>query len=180
MARLAAEPGDPVEQLAWQLGQRLHEHGRLVASAESCTGGAIAQALTERGGSSAWFECGFVTYSNAAKIELLKVSAQILASEGAVSQACAGQMAQGALRASRADYALSVTGIAGPTGAVPGKPVGTVCFGWATRDGALVVETQHFDGDRAAVRAAAAAYALRRAIELWFDSTDARVDRPNG
>ncbi|MCO5107995.1 MAG: CinA family protein [Burkholderiaceae bacterium] len=143
----------------------------MIATAESCTGGAIARALTEVGGASAWFERGFVTYSDQAKIDLLGVSAETLAATGAVSEAVAAQMADGALNRSRAQIALSVTGIAGPGGATPGKPVGTVCFGWAAIDAAPVTETAHFAGDRAAVRRAAALHALRGARRLLAERT---------
>ncbi|MEI2417028.1 CinA family protein [Orrella sp. JC864] len=136
-----------------------------IAVAESCTGGLLAASLTELPGSSAWFERGFVTYSNEAKIEQLGVAPQILAEHGAVSEQVARQMATGVLAAAQqANVAVSITGIAGPGGAVPGKPVGTVCFGFAQRgpDGLLVcASTRHFDGDRAAVRAASVQYVLR-------------------
>lgn len=148
------------------LGRALRARGWMVATAESCTGGAIARALTEVDGASHWFERGFVTYSNQSKIELLGVSADTLAAAGAVSEAVAAQMAGGALAHSRAQLALSVTGIAGPTGARPGKPVGTVCFGWAAIDAAPLTETRQFAGDRAAVRRAAALHALRGAHRL--------------
>ena len=148
------------------LGEQLARCGRTVAAAESCTGGLIACALTETAGSSAWFERGFVTYSNAAKHELLGVSADTLARYGAVSEPVAREMAAGALAASRAHLALSVTGIAGPGGAVPGKPVGTVCFGWAVQGGDIVVQTVWFEGDRAQVRLQSARHAVRGALGL--------------
>jgi nicotinamide-nucleotide amidase len=157
-----------LDQLAWQLGQRLALQKQMIVTAESCTGGLIARALTERGGSSAWFERGFVTYSNESKIELLGVPPQTLIDHGAVSEHCAAEMALGALRASHADWALSVTGVAGPGGAVPGKPVGMVCFGWVGRTRDVVVETRRFDGERVSVRQAAAIHALRRAEAIWL------------
>lgn len=144
----------------------------MVATAESCTGGMVAAALTETAGSSAWFECGLVTYSNESKTRLLGVSEQALERFGAVSEETARAMAEGLLGRSRADLALAVTGIAGPTGAVPGKPVGTVCFGWAERAGARFSETQHFPGDRAAVRRAACAHALQGLIERLEKTSD--------
>jgi len=140
--------------------------GWMVATAESCTGGLIAQQLTEIGGSSVWFERGFVTYSNAAKIDSLGVRAETLAEHGAVSAQTVEEMAAGALAHSVADVTVAVSGVAGPSGGSPDKPVGTVWFGFAVRDGQTESVLQHFEGDRAAVRAAAAAFALRRLAEL--------------
>jgi nicotinamide-nucleotide amidase len=151
--------------LASETGQRLQALGWLLATAESCTGGGVAQAITAIPGSSAWFDCGFVTYSNAAKMTLLHVPAEILERHGAVSNETAAAMCHGALRNSRADVALSTTGIAGPDGGVPGKPVGTVCFGWACGD-QLRVEQKHFSGDRAAVRTQSVEYALRGLLKM--------------
>src|ERR1700710_1922946 len=119
-----------IDSLALQVGQQLRMRELMVATAESCTGGLVAGALTGIGGSSAWFERGFVTYSNHAKIEMLGVAPDIIETHGAVSEETARAMAQGALLESRAQAALSVTGIAGPTGGTRDKPVGTVCFGW--------------------------------------------------
>jgi len=147
-------------------GEALLRRGWLVATSESCTGGAMAHQLTEIGGSSAWFERGFVTYSNIAKIELLGVSPDILAEYGAVSRETALAMVQGTLERSRADVAIAVTGIAGPSGGSPGKPVGTIWFGFAVRGEAPQIELQQFDGDRQAVREAATVYALSRLAEL--------------
>jgi nicotinamide-nucleotide amidase len=135
------------DALAAQVGQALRDKGLLLATAESCTGGGVAQAITEIAGSSGWMERGFVTYSNASKTELLGVPAGLIAQVGAVSEEVAAAMASGALAHSAAQIALSTTGIAGPGGAVPGKPVGTVCFGWA-RDGAVHSERMLFSGDR--------------------------------
>jgi len=125
----------------------------MLTTAESCTGGMIAAACTDLAGSSAWFERGFVTYSNEAKSDMLGVPAELIATHGAVSEPVARAMASGALQHSRAQVALSVTGIAGPSGGSPDKPVGTVWFGWATPNG-VWSDMQRFDGDRAAVRAA--------------------------
>lgn len=147
------------------LGRALEARGWMIATAESCTGGSIARALTEIGGSSAWFERGFVTYTDASKTDLLEVPPEVLASCGAVSEAVAARMAEGALKHSRAQFALSVTGIAGPGGATPDKPVGTVCFGWASIGEAPQTGTVHFGGDRAAVREASTLHALRCALE---------------
>ena len=148
-----------------QLADLLRKKRWYLATAESCTGGMIAAACTDLAGSSAWFERGFVTYSNAAKTELLGVAADLIAQHGAVSEAVARAMAQGALAKSRAQVAVSVTGVAGPTGGSASKPVGTVWFGFATPAG-VVTETRLFAGDRAAVRQATVLHALRRLISL--------------
>ena len=145
--------------LAARAGQALHARELLLCTAESCTGGGVAQAITAVEGSSAWFDCGFVTYSNASKSAMLAVPAALIAQCGAVSEEVAAAMAQGALANSAADIALSTTGIAGPGGAVPGKPVGTVCFAWS-RAGATQTERRVFGGDRAAVRQQATLHAL--------------------
>nr|CBA32241.1 Protein ygaD [Curvibacter putative symbiont of Hydra magnipapillata] len=137
----------------------------MLTTAESCTGGMIAAACTDLAGSSAWFERGFVTYSNEAKSDMLGVPAELIATHGAVSEPVARAMASGALQHSRAQVALSVTGIAGPSGGSPDKPVGTVWFGWATPDG-VWSDMQHFDGDRAAVRAATVRHSITRLMEL--------------
>lgn len=142
-------------ELAASVGRALQEKGLLLSTAESCTGGGVAQAITEIAGSSEWFDCGFVTYSNASKTELLDVSAAMIAQHGAVSEEVAGAMAEGALSNSNAHVAVSTTGIAGPGGAVPGKPVGTVCFGWSIeRHGHPYTFTERllFQGDRRSVR----------------------------
>jgi nicotinamide-nucleotide amidase len=148
-----------ITDLAARVGQALHARELLLSTAESCTGGGVAQAVTEVAGSSAWFDCGFVTYSNASKSAMLDVPAALIAQCGAVSEEVAAAMAQGALANSAAQVALSTTGIAGPTGAVPGKPVGTVCFAWS-RAGTTHTERLVFGGDRAAVREQATIHAL--------------------
>lgn len=140
---------------------------RLV-TAESCTGGLIAGALTALPGSSAWFERGWITYSNDAKTAELGVDASLIATEGAVSEAVASAMAQGAQRTADVDYALSVTGIAGPDGGTPAKPVGTVCFGWSTPAGTRT-ETHHFAGDRPSIREQSVACALSGLVALLMD-----------
>ena len=137
---------------------------RLV-TAESCTGGLIAAACTDLAGSSAWFERGFVTYSNAAKTELLDVPERVLRRAGAVCGPVAQAMAEGALAHSHAQVAVAVTGVAGPSGGSPAKPVGTVWFGFAM-PGQVLTEKCHFDGDRAAVRRATVRHALERLVEL--------------
>ncbi len=150
--------------------EALLRRGWMVATAESCTGGLIAQQLTEIGGSSVWFERGFVTYSNAAKIEALGVRADTLAAHGAVSSETAAAMVEGVLAHSQADVAVAVTGIAGPSGGTPDKPVGTVWFGFAVRDAKVETIIKHFDGDRQAVRAAAALFALQYLSQLAEDA----------
>lgn len=147
-------------ELAALVGQVLQQRGLMLATAESCTGGGVAQAITEIAGSSEWFECGFVTYSNEAKMAMLKVPEEILARHGAVSYETAQAMAEGAIANSRAKVALSTTGIAGPGGGVPGKPVGMVCFGWAYGE-QVHVDHVIFDGDRHAVREQSVEHALQ-------------------
>jgi nicotinamide-nucleotide amidase len=142
-------------RLAARVGRHLLDSERIVATAESCTGGWIAKALTDIAGSSQWFIEGFVTYSNESKIRRLGVSRSVLLTQGAVSEATVRAMATGAIRRTGADLAVAVTGIAGPDGAVPGKPVGTVWLGWAERHGRAIrvaVQLKHFRGDRDAVR----------------------------
>lgn len=146
--------------LAARVGQALQAKGLLLATAESCTGGGVAQAITEIAGSTGWFDCGFITYSNASKTELLDVPAALIAQMGTVSEEVAAAMATGALACSNAHVALSTTGIAGPTGAVPGKPVGTVCFGWA-RGESIHTERLVFAGDRRSVREQTVVHALQ-------------------
>ena len=151
----------PVHELAAELLAR----GWMLATAESCTGGLIAGACTDLAGSSAWLERGFVTYSNAAKTQMLGVDAALIAQHGAVSEPVARAMAQGALQHAQAQVALAVTGVAGPGGGSADKPVGTVWFGWAV-DGRLVSEVRHFAGDRAAVRQATVRHSLQRLLQL--------------
>ena len=146
--------------LAEQLGEALLAQGRVLATAESCTGGWMAKLVTDIAGSSQWFDRGFVTYSNAAKQDMLGVSGAMLESEGAVSEPTVAAMAGGALDNSLADVALAISGIAGPGGERPGKPVGTVCFAWQQRGHGPRVETRHFSGDRNNVRQQAVIYAI--------------------
>jgi nicotinamide-nucleotide amidase len=145
--------------LATRVGRALEARGLLLATAESCTGGGVSQAITEIPGSTGWFECGFVTYSNASKTEMLDVPAALIAQFGSVSEEVVGAMAEGAVANSNADVAVSTTGIAGPTGAVPGKPVGTVCFGWSKGD-TTYTERLVFSGDRHSIREQTVAHAL--------------------
>jgi nicotinamide-nucleotide amidase len=151
--------------LAARVGHALQARGLLLTTAESCTGGGVAQAITEIAGSSEWFDCGFVTYSNASKTELLNVPAALIAQFGAVSEEVAGAMAEGALASSNAHVSLSTTGIAGPGGAVPGKPVGTVCFGW-TFEHRTQTERLVFSGDRHSVRQQTVAHALQSLLRF--------------
>ena len=149
----------PIPELVEQLASELKARGQMMVTAESCTGGLIAGACTELSGSSDWFERGFVTYSNAAKTELLGVPAALIEAHGAVSEPVAHAMAAGAVANAHAHWSVAVTGVAGPTGGSPEKPVGTVWFGWATPAG-VFTEHRRFDGDRAAVRQATVAHAL--------------------
>lgn len=151
--------------LCEQLARELQARGWMLATAESCTGGLVAAACTDLSGSSNWFERGFVTYSNEAKTELLGVDPALLAQHGAVSEVVVRAMAFGAVRHSRAQVGVAVTGVAGPTGGSPQKPVGTVWFGFQV-DGRLTSETLRFDGDRAAVRSATVDHALQRLLQL--------------
>ena len=152
--------------LATALGHALESRGLKVATAESCTGGLVAGAITDIAGSSGWFERGFVTYSNEAKVELLGVRAETLAAFGAVSEETAREMAAGALARSRADLAVAVTGIAGPSGGTPQKPVGLVWLAWQTRGGPMATAAHRFSGGRAAIREAAVAAALQGLLDL--------------
>jgi nicotinamide-nucleotide amidase len=151
--------------LAEKVGQTLKSKKRLLSVAESCTGGGICQALTEIPGSSDWFDCGFVSYSNSSKAEMLDISAALIAEHGAVSEEIAAAMAAGALANSEANVAISTTGIAGPGGAVPGKPVGTVCFAWLI-GGISYTERKVFSGDRHAVREQTIEHALTKLHRL--------------
>ncbi|KPK06229.1 MAG: damage-inducible protein CinA [Betaproteobacteria bacterium SG8_39] len=157
---------DPLTPLALRVGARLKAAGRLLVTAESCTGGWIAEAVTAIAGSSDWFERGYVTYSNAAKQESLGVRDDTLTRFGAVSEETAREMAVGALTASRASVAIAVTGVAGPSGGSAEKPVGMVCFAWAVRDRPPRSETCRFAGDRAEVRRQSVVRSLQGLIEV--------------
>ena len=160
-----------LETLAERLGRELLNRGEWLATAESCTGGWASQTVTAIAGSSAWFDRGFVTYSNAAKVDMLGVPDTTLERHGAVSEAVARAMAQGALRHSRANWALAITGIAGPTGGTPEKPVGMVCFAWAYRDGACEALTCQFAGSRAEIREQSVRLALSGALKRVMAAT---------
>jgi nicotinamide-nucleotide amidase len=153
-----------MDALAKQIGECLKAARARLVTAESCTGGWAAQVVTSVAGSSDWFERGFVTYSNEAKRELLGVREETLRAHGAVSEETAREMAQGALSRSKSTVALAVTGIAGPGGGGPGKPVGTVCFAWASAR-SVRSETQHFTGDRESVRRQSVVRALEGVMQ---------------
>ena len=154
-----------LETIAAEVGRLLVASEELLVTAESCTGGWLGQCLTAIAGSSRWFDRGFITYSNNAKSEILGVGDDILAAQGAVSEATAAAMALGALRRSHAAWAVAITGIAGPDGGSPGRPVGTVCFAWAGPQGLLDTATCRFQGDREAVRAQSVAHALQGLLQ---------------
>ncbi|HFZ1935521.1 nicotinamide-nucleotide amidase [Serratia marcescens] len=157
-----------LRRLSVLAGEKLKAQGRWITCAESCTGGGIAKAITDIAGSSAYFDRGFVTYSNAAKHDLLGVSEATLAAHGAVSEEVVREMAIGALREAQADLALSVSGIAGPDGGSVEKPVGTVWFGFASSDGRGLSRKMQFEGDRDAVRLQATIFALQTAIDEFL------------
>lgn len=157
---------EDLSRLAQHVGDALLRHRLVLVTAESCTGGGVAAAVTSVAGSSAWFERGFVTYSNAAKRELLDVQEATLLAHGAVSEATVREMAAGALRHSAAQVAVAVSGIAGPGGGSPDKPVGMVCLAWGGAGAPVRSVTRHFQGDRAAVRHQAVAAALAGVVEF--------------
>lgn len=148
-----------------QLAAALQQRGWLMATAESCTGGQIAAACTDLAGSSLWFDRGFVTYSNAAKTEMLGVPAALIATHGAVSEAVVRAMAQGAVAHSQAQVSVAVSGVAGPSGGSAEKPVGTVWLAWCV-PGAVHSAVHHFPGDRAAVRAQTTVLALQHLVTI--------------
>jgi nicotinamide-nucleotide amidase len=160
-----------MDELAKTLGARLRRASEILATAESCTGGWAAQVVTSVAGSSAWFERGFVTYSNEAKQELLGVRAETLRAHGAVSEETAREMARGALERSRATVSVSITGVAGPAGGTPEKPVGTVCFAWA-RSGEVRSETRRFGGDRESIRRQSVILALEGVMRALDGAPD--------
>lgn len=143
---------DSLYALAEQLGQAMRQQRLMLVTAESCTGGWVGEVVTAVPGSSQWYDRGFITYSNAAKMAMLGVQPETLDRWGAVSEQTVREMAEGALSHSDANIALSVSGIAGPGGGSPNKPVGTVCFGWAVRSGPVWSQVRHFPGDRQMIR----------------------------
>lgn len=157
--------GRELSMLAQALGEALRARGWRLAAAESCTGGWVAKLITDVAGSSEWFDRGFVTYSNAAKQDMLGVRAETLAAHGAVSEATVREMAAGALARSRAQISVAISGIAGPGGGSPEKPVGLVWFAWALAGGGVYAEHARFGGDRDAVRRQAAAAALKGVVD---------------
>jgi nicotinamide-nucleotide amidase len=166
-------------EIARELARSLTAAGATLAAAESCTGGWIAKCCTDLAGSSAWFERGFVTYSNEAKMAMLGVDQDTLASDGAVSEIVAIQMAEGACSRAGTDAALAVTGVAGPGGGTAEKPVGTVWFAWACAGRGVRSAVMHFSGDRQAVRRQSVAYALKgMLISVDEAAPGSRVDRP--
>lgn len=154
-----------LETLALAVGEALSARGERLATAESCTGGWVGMTLTAIAGSSNWFERGFITYSNDAKAEALGVDRQTLRRQGAVSEAVVLEMVGGTLQHSRADWALAISGVAGPAGGSADKPVGTVCFAWGRKGLAADAETCHFPGDRRAVRALSVKHALHGLLD---------------
>ena len=160
-----------MDVLAAQVGGALKAHGLMLATAESCTGGGVAQAITAIAGSSAWFERGFITYSNQSKQQMLGVTEATLIGHGAVSEATVRAMAAGALDNSAAQVAVAVSGIAGPDGGTPDKPVGTVWFAWGIKHGATFAHWHRLPGNRAEVRAQAVRIALQGVLELLQQTT---------
>jgi nicotinamide-nucleotide amidase len=156
-----------LDTLSARIGAHLTARGWRLATAESCTGGWVAEVVTATAGSSGWFDCGFITYSNDAKCALLGVSPMTLARYGAVSEQTTAAMAKGCLERAEADVALSISGIAGPGGGSPDKPVGTVCFGWARHGETPQTATCHFDGDRESVRRQAVIFALEESLRRY-------------
>lgn len=156
---------------AAQVGGALKAHGLMLATAESCTGGGVAHALTDIAGSSAWFERGFITYANDAKCEMLGVLQETLMRHGAVSEAVVREMVAGALLHSHAQVALAVSGIAGPSGGTAEKPVGTVWFAWGIKEGACVAQLHHLHGNRAEIRAQSVRIALQGVLDLLRQAT---------
>jgi len=152
--------------LAEEISTTLLKKRLMLAVAESCTGGLVSQIITSIPGTSQCFERGFVTYSNLAKVEMLNVHEGTLAQYGAVSEEVAREMVRGAVMHSFAQVGLAITGIAGPSGGTPEKPVGTVCFGWKVQDQSVITATEHFIGDRNAVRIQAAQYALEKLLSI--------------
>ena len=157
-------------ELAQRVGAVLHARRAMLCVAESCTGGGLAKVVTDVPGSSAWFDRGFVTYANVAKQELLGVSAQTLEKHGAVSVETVREMAQGALARSQAQISVAVSGIAGPGGGTAQKPVGTVCFAWSQVGEPTMTATEHFTGERDAIRQQSVARALRGILEMLGDA----------
>lgn len=163
--------------LSARIGEALRERSLTLTTAESCTGGWAAQIVTHTAGSSGWFDRGFVTYANEAKIQMLGVSPETLAAHGAVSVEIAAEMASGALARSDAGIALAITGVAGPSGGTAEKPVGTVCFGWCRRGQAPIAERRQFAGDRESIRRQSVIHALDGVLRLLAPNGDKSAAR---
>ena len=161
-----------IENMAIQIGSALKSHSLVLATAESCTGGAVASAITDIAGSSEWFERGFITYSNEAKREMLGVAQDTLTRYGAVSEVVVREMVAGALHHSHAQVALAVSGIAGPAGGMPDKPVGTVWFAWGIKGGQCVAHLHHLSGNRAEIRMQSVRIAFQGVLELLNQVTE--------
>jgi nicotinamide-nucleotide amidase len=157
--------------LAAKVGASLKRHGYLLSTAESCTGGAVANAITDIPGSSEWFDCGFITYSSESKREILGVTQDGLVNHGAVSEVVVRQMVTGALRHSRSEVALAVSGIAGPTGATSGKPIGTVWLAWGIKGGPPIACLHYLHGDRTEIRKRSTLLALQGILDLLDGAT---------
>jgi nicotinamide-nucleotide amidase len=155
-----------LHQVTQELARVLIKNNWHLSTAESCTGGMVAASITELAGSSEWFERGYVTYSNQSKSEDIDVSQNLIEQHGAVSDQVARAMALGAKQNSGSDLTLSITGIAGPTGGSPEKPIGTVCFAWALANDQIVSETKHFEGNRQQIRQQACDFSLRKLLDL--------------
>jgi nicotinamide-nucleotide amidase len=155
-----------LHEVTQELASVLIKNNWCLSTAESCTGGMVAASITELAGSSEWFERGYVTYSNQAKSQDIDVSQNLIEQHGAVSDQVARAMALGAKQNSGSDIALSITGIAGPTGGSPEKPVGTVCFAWLLANDQMISETKHFEGDRQKIRQQACDFSLRKLLDL--------------
>ncbi|MEQ9842898.1 nicotinamide-nucleotide amidase [Pectobacterium brasiliense] len=155
-------------RLSALVGEKLKVRGAKLTCAESCTGGWLAKSITDIAGSSGWFDYGFVTYSNLAKQRLVNVNAETLEQHGAVSEAVVNEMAVGALQAADADFAISVSGVAGPDGGTEEKPVGTVWFGFTDKQGGAFAQTMRFSGDRNAVRLQSVHFALQTLLDTFL------------
>ncbi|MER2514718.1 MAG: CinA family protein [Nitrosomonas ureae] len=161
-----SDTDETISGLAAEVGQCLAQRGWMLVTAESCTGGWVGQAVTAVAGSSIWYDRGFITYSNRSKCEMLGVQPTLLDQFGAVSPQTAQAMVTGALSRSHAQIGLAITGIAGPAGGTAEKPVGMVCFAWASKDGPVQHETHHFKGNRESIRRSAVTTALRGILHL--------------
>ncbi len=163
---MSTPQNNDLHEITQELARVLIKNHWHLSTAESCTGGMVAASITELAGSSEWFDCGYVTYSNQSKSEDIDVSQNLMEQHGAVSDQVARAMALGAKQNSGSDLSLSITGIAGPTGGSPEKPIGTVCFAWALANDQIVSETKHFEGNRQQIRQQACDFSLRKLLSL--------------